>query len=69
VPANQVLGSVSDNAFGANGGGGLLFALGDSGVSAFVEVRYHYARTSPTSTTVVPVSFGLRFTGQHGTRP
>ncbi|HVZ22209.1 MAG TPA: hypothetical protein VG871_14155 [Vicinamibacterales bacterium] len=64
VPANQVLGSVSEDAFGANAGGGLLFPFGDSGASAFVEVRYHYARTTPTATTLVPVSFGLRFTGR-----
>jgi hypothetical protein len=61
VPANQVLGSVSDNAWGANIGGGVSVPLGSSGVDFFAEVRYHYAHTNPTATAVVPVSFGIRF--------
>jgi hypothetical protein len=61
VPANQVLGSVSDNAFGVNGGGGVAVLLGRSGTEAFVEIRYHHADTNPTATSIVPVTFGLRF--------
>jgi hypothetical protein len=64
VPANQVLGSVSNNAWGVNGGGGVSVALGESGAALFAEVRYHYARMNPTPTSVVPVSFGIRFSGR-----
>ena len=32
--------------------------------SVFVEVRYHYANTKTTATTVVPVSFGIRLSGR-----
>jgi hypothetical protein len=38
VPANQILGSVSDNAWGVNGGGGVSVALGESGAELFAEV-------------------------------
>jgi len=64
VPANQILGSVTDDAFGGNVGGGASFPLGSSGASAFAEVRYYHANTSPTSTTLVPVTFGVRFTSK-----
>jgi hypothetical protein len=64
VPANQVLGSVSRNAWGVNGGGGVSVALGHSGAELFAEVRYHYAHINPTRTSIVPVTFGVRFTGQ-----
>jgi hypothetical protein len=64
VPANQVLGSVSRNAWGVNGGGGVSVALGHGGTELFAEVRYHYAHINPTRTAVVPVTFGLRFTRQ-----
>jgi hypothetical protein len=64
VPANQVLGSVSNNAWGVNGGGGVSVVIGHSGAELFAEVRYHYAHTSPTTTSIVPVSFGIRFSGQ-----
>ena len=63
VPANQVLGSVSDNAWGVNGGGGVSVALGQSGAELFAEVRYHYAHENPTTTAIVPVTFGVRFLG------
>jgi hypothetical protein len=65
VPANQVLGSVSDNAWGVNGGGGVAVALGHSGAAFFAEVRYHYAHMKPTTTSIVPVTFGIRFSGRH----
>jgi hypothetical protein len=71
VPTNQVLGSVTKDAFGGNAGGGVSVKLGESGAAVFAEVRYHYANTKPTSTAVVPVSFGLRLTGRRraGSRP
>jgi hypothetical protein len=63
VPANQVLGSVSENTWGANGGGGVAVELGHSGTEFFTEVRYHWAHTNPTRTTLVPITFGVRYTG------
>lgn len=71
VPTNQVLGSVTRDAFGGNAGGGVSFKLGESGTSIFAEVRYHHANTKPTSTAVVPVSFGMRWSGRRtaGSRP
>jgi hypothetical protein len=64
VPANQILGSVTSDAFGGNFGGGVSVKLGDSGAAAFAELRYHYANTKPMSTSVVPVSFGIRWAGR-----
>jgi len=53
VPANQIIGSVSDNAWGLNGGGGVTYGLGQSGAEVFAEVRYHYyAHTTPTITSI-----------------
>jgi opacity protein-like surface antigen len=63
VPADQVLGSITRNAWGVNGGAGISIPLGHSGTEAFAEFRYHYADMKPTSTSVVPVSFGLRVSG------
>ncbi len=60
---------MTDDAFGGNAGGGLSVDLGDSGDSGaavFAKVRYHIANTKPTSTAIVPVSFGLRWTGRRG---
>jgi hypothetical protein len=57
---------VTDDAFGGNAGGGLSVDLGDSGAAVFAKVRYHIANTKPTSTAIVPVSFGLRWTGRRG---
>jgi hypothetical protein len=64
VSANQVLGSVANNAWGLNGGGGVSVALGQSAAELFGEVRYHYAHTTPTTTEIVPIVFGVRFTGR-----
>jgi hypothetical protein len=64
VQTNQVLGSVTSNALGAHAGGGVSLSLGDSGAEVFAEVRYHFANTKPTSTALVPVSFGMRWTGR-----
>jgi hypothetical protein len=51
-----------ENDWGANGGAGLTFALPRTGVSAFVEARYHAvsrSRTSPFH--FVPITVGLMF--------
>jgi hypothetical protein len=67
VRVDQVLGSVTRNALGANIGGGVSFALGESGAAVFAEVRYHFANTKPISTAIVPVTFGMRVTGRRTT--
>jgi hypothetical protein len=64
VPTNQVIGSVSRNSWGVNGGGGVSVELGQSGAAVFAEVRYHYAHINPSPTAIVPVTFGVTFTGR-----
>jgi hypothetical protein len=64
VVANQILGSVTNDALGANIGGGVSVPLGDSGPEVFGEVRYHHANTKGTSTRVMPVSIGIRWGGR-----
>jgi Outer membrane protein beta-barrel domain len=60
VPANQVLGSVTRDAGGFNAGGGISVSLGE-GVRVFAESRWHRAYHNPTNTTIIPITFGLRF--------
>jgi opacity protein-like surface antigen len=60
VPANQVFGSVTRDSGGFNAGGGISFAVGH-GTRIYAESRWHRAYHSPTNTTIVPVTFGLRF--------
>ena len=69
VLANQVLGSVTNDAVGVNIGGGLTVPLGNSGTEVFGEVRYHHANTRGASTAVVPVSFGFRWSGRTMSEP
>lgn len=62
VPANAVLGSFSQNKAGLNAGGGVSVRLtGDSETKFFAETRYHYLYTTPLRTTILPVTFGLRW--------
>jgi len=62
VPANEILGSFSQNKGGANVGAGFSVRIsGDSNVKLFAEARGHYIWTTPVRTTYVPVSFGLRW--------
>jgi hypothetical protein len=49
----------SSSKIGFNGGGGFKFGL--SGFSAFLEARYHYIPVSGSSTSFIPVSFGVTF--------
>ena len=48
------------SAGGLNGGVGFTIRLSDSGWKFYVESRYHYAFSNIPST-LVPVTFGLRF--------
>jgi opacity protein-like surface antigen len=62
VPANLVLGSTSQNKGGLNIGGGVSMAVRpDSNVKVYAETRYHYLYTTPIRTSVLPVTFGLRW--------
>jgi hypothetical protein len=61
IPANNVLGSFTQNKGGLNIGGGFTVRLGeDTNVKLFAETRYHYLFTNQR-TTIVPVTFGFRW--------
>jgi opacity protein-like surface antigen len=62
VPTNVILASQTQNKAGLNIGGGVSMRIrGDSNVKFFAEARYHYLFTSPVRTTLLPVTFGLRW--------
>lgn len=61
VPANQVLGSFTQNKAGVNGGVGFTFGLPRTTGKFFAEARYHYVFTNPTPTRYIPVTFGFRW--------
>jgi hypothetical protein len=61
VPVNQVLGSVTSNAGGANAGLGMTIGLGHSGMKFYGEIRYHYAATHRSRTQMLPITFGVRW--------
>jgi hypothetical protein len=61
VPANQILGRVTNNSGAFDVGGGLNVPLRGTGAKLFVEARYFMGFTSNTNTTVVPVTFGIRW--------
>jgi Outer membrane protein beta-barrel domain len=46
---------------GVNAGLGFTIRISDSGWKIYMESRYHYAWHDTVRTTVLPVSFGLRF--------
>jgi hypothetical protein len=49
------------SAGGLNGGTGFTIRLSDSGWKFYTEARYHYAFHSFVPTTLIPVTFGIRF--------
>jgi len=55
------VGSRISSAPGFNIGGGLCFRLGDSSANIYTEVRYHRAFTANIATTVLPLTFGVRW--------
>jgi hypothetical protein len=69
VTTDQVLSSVTRNAFGGNVGGGVSLPLTNTGAALFVDVRYYYAPTSPRVTAMIPVMFGIRWTAPKTTPP
>jgi opacity protein-like surface antigen len=60
-PTDVTVGSRTSSAGGFNVGGGLGFRLGDSGANFYAEVRYHRAFTRDINTTVLPLTFGIRW--------
>jgi len=61
VPVNQILGRVTNNSGAFDVGGGLNVPLRSTGAKLFVEARYFRGFTSNTDTTVVPITFGIRW--------
>lgn len=61
VPANQVIGSVSDNAGVWDVGGGFNFHIPGTRSKFYVEARYFDGLTSDTHTQFVPLTLGFRF--------
>jgi len=61
VPVNRVIGRVVRDGFGGNVGGGVTFALGNSGLKLYTEARYHRADTGSVTTEFVPVTVGVRW--------
>jgi hypothetical protein len=61
VPANQVLGRITEDGVGGSLGAGFALKFGESRVKFFTEARYHYADTGNVPTRMVPVTFGFRW--------
>ncbi len=62
VPANQVLGSMTVDKPGWNVGGGVTWRLSEnSHAKLYAEARYHYIYTDNVRTTLLPVTFGIRW--------
>ena len=60
-PQNVTIGSSTSRAPGVDIGGGFTHSLWESGVHFYTEVRYHRAFTNKIDTTVLPLTFGVRF--------
>jgi hypothetical protein len=60
IPANQVLGSYSQNAGAWDVGGGVNIPLPRAHFKLYVEARYYTGLTN-THTTLVPITVGLRW--------
>ena len=61
IETDQVLSSVTRNAFGGDFGGGIDFPIESIGADLIVGVRYYYGPTSPRVTAMIPVMFGIRW--------
>lgn len=61
VPANQVLGSFSQNTGVWDVGGGVDIPLPRTGIKLYAEARYYEGFTNNTHTTIIPITFGLRW--------
>lgn len=61
VSEDMTVGSRTTSAPGFNVGGGFTFRLGDSSANFFTEIRYHHAFTKSVETTILPLTFGIRW--------
>lgn len=61
VPVNMVLGSVTSNSGAVDAGGGINIPVRRTKAKMFVEARYFKGFTSNTRTTLVPITFGVRW--------
>jgi hypothetical protein len=55
------LASKGNSAAGLNGGVGFTIRFADSNLRFFTEARYHYAFSERIPTTLIPVTFGIRY--------
>lgn len=60
IPADQVIGSKTNDAGGANIGAGFTFGVAE-GAKFYTEVRYHWMNAGSHNTTVLPITFGFRW--------
>jgi Outer membrane protein beta-barrel domain len=60
-PTTVTVASRTSSAPGFNVGGGIAFRIGDSRANIFTEVRYHRAFTKDVDTTILPLTFGVRW--------
>jgi hypothetical protein len=58
---SQTVANKGVSAGGFNTGFGFTIRFADSNIRFFTEARYHYAFSERIPTTVVPVTFGLRY--------
>ncbi len=58
---SQTVASKGVSAGGINGGVGFTIRFADSNFRFFTEARYHYAWSEKIPTTVLPVTFGIRY--------
>jgi Outer membrane protein beta-barrel domain len=61
VPANQVLGTVSNNAGVWDVGAGFNIPLPRTGFQLYIQARYYEGLTNNTHTTFVPLTLGIRW--------
>ncbi len=60
-PTDVTIASNTSTSGGFNFGGGITYGIGDSSAAFYTEVRYHRAFSAGIDTTVVPLTFGIRW--------
>jgi Outer membrane protein beta-barrel domain len=60
-PTTVTIASRTSSAPGFNVGGGIAFRVKQSSANIYAEVRYHRAFTKDVDTTVLPLTFGVRW--------
>lgn len=61
IGVNEVIASRSNVKGGLDIGGGVSFRVGSGRAKIFAEARYHHIYTRDTPTTLLPVTFGIRW--------